>query len=356
MGGGGSKAAGGGTVPSPFPLTNFQDKLLQPPDDDSVRQTWIILRSAIDAHARRFYHCDRVCQSRELVRESLRAAGVVGAATADAAQEAEDLSTLLHSPRHRRLGLRICIVRVMVASIDLCGHPDDTSLEPAVVELMRKFESLRPAAAAAAAAASSSSSAAGSGSDEKSPPPPTGPGKEEEAALAAWRMITAFFLQPAAQELRAGRQPCVDALEKVLLIFARRPDDDRDARLAGLVCVAGRAIELGEKIFCHAARWRFEWKPPPEELEEKKMAEEGGRRSIVVFPALLRSDEEGTKERGGIKYIIIKRKAVSAGSFFDVPVPVRQMQDNSSSSSSGSDSETPDEAPARGRRRRSRRN
>ncbi|KAL8282459.1 hypothetical protein RB597_009935 [Gaeumannomyces tritici] len=345
MGGGGSKAAGGGTVPSPFPLTNFQDKLLQPPDDDSVRQTWIILRSAIDAHARRFYHCDRVCQSRELVRESLRAAGVV------AAQEAEDLSTLLHSPRHRRLGLRICIARVMVASIDLCGHPDDTSLEPAVVELMRKFESLRPAAAAA-----SSSSAAGSGGDEKPPPPPAGPGKEEEAALAAWRMITAFFLQPAAQELRAGRQPCVDALEKVLLVFARRPDDDRDARLAGLVCVAGRAIELGEKIFCHAARWRFEWKPPPEELEGGKMAEEGGRRSIVVFPALLRSDEEGTKERGGIKYIIIKRKAVSAGSFFDVPVPVRQMQDSSSSSSSGSDSETPDEAPARGRPRRPRRN
>ncbi|KAL8365402.1 hypothetical protein RB595_004281 [Gaeumannomyces hyphopodioides] len=338
MGGGGSKETGGGSVPSPFPLTNFQDKLLQPPDDDSVRQTWIILRSAIDAHARRFYHCDRVCQSRELVRESLRAAGVV----ADA-QEAEDLSTLLHSPRHRRLGLRICIARVMVASIDLCGHPDDTSLEPAVVELLRKFESLRPAAAAAAA----------TGGEEQQQQPT--PGKEEEAALAAWRMITAFFLQPAAQEPRAGRQPCVDVLERVLLVFARRPDDDKDARLAGLVCVAGRAIELGEKIFCHAARWRFEWKPPPEELEER-LAEEGSRRSIVVFPALLRSDEEGTKERGGLKYIIIKRKAVSAGSFFDVPVPVRQMQDSSSSSSSGSDSETPDEAPVRGRRRRSRRN
>ncbi|KLU81087.1 hypothetical protein MAPG_00182 [Magnaporthiopsis poae ATCC 64411] len=197
MGGGGSKEAGG--VPSPFPLVaNFQDKLLQPPDDDSILQTWVMLRSAIDAHARRFYHCERVRQTREL--------------------------------------------------------------------------------------------------------------------------------------------------------------GDKDARIAGLADLAGMAVELGEKIFCHAARWRFEWKPPAEELEEK-LAEEGSRRrSIVVFPALLRSDEEGTKERGGLKYIIIKRKAVSAGSFFDVPVPVRKVQDSSSSSSSGSDSETPEEPPARGRRRMSRRN
>lgn len=328
MGGGGSKEAGGG-VSSPFPLANFQDKLLQPPDDDSIRQTWVILRSAIDAHARRFYHRERVRQTRELVRESLRAAGVVSAA-----EEAEDLSTLLHSPRHRRLGLRICIARVLVSSIDLHGHRDGTSLEPAVVELLRRFEALRP------------------------PQQPV-PDRDEEAALAAWRMITAYFLQPGAgQQHQQRQQPCVDVLERVLLVFARQPEADKDARVAGLVGLAGRAIELGEKIFCHAARWRFEWRPPAEELEER-LAEEGSRhrRSIVVFPALLRSDEEGTKERGGLKYIIIKRKAVSAGSFFDAPVPARQARDsNRSSSSSGSDSDRPEEPPARGRRRLSKRN
>lgn len=133
MGGSSSKGA------SPFPLTNFQDSLLTPPDDTSVRQTWTILRSAIDSHARRFYHTDSIYHSREQIRESIHEAGVV-----DDAQEAEDLATLLHSPRHRRMGLRICIARVMVSSIDFYSHPDETSLDPAVVELMRRFDELRP--------------------------------------------------------------------------------------------------------------------------------------------------------------------------------------------------------------------
>ncbi|KAK0744676.1 hypothetical protein B0T21DRAFT_280738 [Apiosordaria backusii] len=244
------------------------DFLLQPPDESSIKRPWLQLNNLIDSHVQTFYSnindIDFVA-SREKIQEALRRSGIV-----EGTKEVDNLSELLYIAEHRKLGLRICIARAILASIDFQnGRYETTSLDSQVVELLSRFKTLRP---------------------DRSP--------EEEAALAHWRMITAFFLAPESKHSRAdsaGEIPCVDILINFLGPFKRYSDAGRPEGLenatdgfntdqdweGSIRTIAVQAIGIGEKLFCHPSTWTFRWCPhrkePPRELTTQ----------IVLFPALV---------------------------------------------------------------------
>ncbi|TPX13393.1 uncharacterized protein E0L32_006123 [Thyridium curvatum] len=246
------------------------DCLLQAPDESSIKRSWMQLSNLIDSHVQTFYDAGVSLQNdRESIRKDLRRYRIV-----EEARELDELAELLYAPVYRKLGLRVCITRVMLSSIDFFGHPRGTSLDRDVVILLNRFRQLRP-----------------------------NPSPEHEAALAHWRMITAFFLAPSSKDLRDDEYPCVNLLVQFLSLFRLIPDDDeRAAWTASLVTIAHKSIDVGEKIFAHPSTWKFEWHPeasalPPLEIfmEETSKSRkdtgvphyDAGPPPIVLFPALI---------------------------------------------------------------------
>ncbi|KAK0662089.1 hypothetical protein QBC41DRAFT_329911 [Cercophora samala] len=253
------------------------DFLLQPPDESSIRRPWLQLNNLIDSHVQTFYtnitDID-IIAPREKIQEVLLVSGI-----AESTKDVESLTELLYVPEHRKLGLRICIARAVLASIDFQnGRPETTSLDGQIVNLMNRFKTLRP---------------------DRNP--------EEEAALAHWRMITAFFLAPESKHSRAdsaGEIPCVDILVNFLGLFKRHSDianpewaepgananTEQDWK-GSIRTIAVQAIGIGEKLFCHPSTWTFRWCP-----HRKEQPREASH--IVLFPALVEDAlSTGSKRR-----------------------------------------------------------
>jgi len=137
------------------------DFLIQPPDEASIKRPWMQLSNLIDSHVQAFYNgSGELGYKRESIREDLHEFDIV-----HDARDIDELTELLYSTTHRKLGLRICIARAVLSSINFRSHPRATSLDHEVVALTRRFHQLNP-----------------------------NPSPEEEAAISQWRIITAFFL------------------------------------------------------------------------------------------------------------------------------------------------------------------
>ncbi|KAI0905715.1 hypothetical protein F4823DRAFT_119471 [Ustulina deusta] len=261
------------------------DFLLEPPDETSIKCSWIQLSNLIDAHVENFYNpSEYLGLNRESIVSGLRICHIIREP-----REAEELAELLQIPRHRKLGLRVCIARAVLSSIDFYGLPEDTSLDRNIVELLGRFNQLRP-----------------------------NPSPEEEAALSHWRMITAFFLAPGSKDLREARLPYVDHLTRFLAKF--RPasdisDTDVESRnwTGSLNVIAQQGIDVGEKLFCHPSPWFFKWhvestdghpfvncRENPKQHTDEIEVSTRGLSPIVLFPALVETlggDGSRKKER-----------------------------------------------------------
>ncbi|GAW14131.1 hypothetical protein ANO14919_035250 [Xylariales sp. No.14919] len=238
------------------------DYLLEPPDESSIKRSWTHLGSLIDSHVDHFYNNTvHLGQRSESIKGSLKDSNIV-----QESGDIEELAELLETPEYRKLGLRVCIARAILSSIDFYGYPEKTSLDPLVVELLRRFNRLRPSL-----------------------------NPEQEAALSHWRMITAFFLQPGSECLRENSLPCLKLLTDFLAIFRPAPDSGLDGRdwAGSLRTIAQQGIEVGEKLFCHPSNWLFEWHlelddaHPPTRLHETTTKEIKKPSLIVLFPALI---------------------------------------------------------------------
>lgn len=126
-------------VPNSMPRVDM-DFMIQPPDEASIKRPWMQLSNLIDSHVQAFYDGnEKLVYRRESIREDLHEFQIV-----QNAWEVDELTELLHDARYRKLGLRVCIARALLLSIDFCGNPETTSLDPDVVALMRRFEQLNP--------------------------------------------------------------------------------------------------------------------------------------------------------------------------------------------------------------------
>ncbi|KAJ2989640.1 hypothetical protein NUW58_g3370 [Xylaria curta] len=277
------QSASQSTVTIPRLDTDF---LREPPDESSIKRSWIQLSNLIDAHVETFFNTnEHLGLDHESIIHGLRLFHIV-----QAPREAEELAELLQTPRHRRLGLRVCIARVVLSSIDFYGHPEETSLDAQVVQLLGRFNRLRP-----------------------------NPGPEEEAALAHWRMITAFFLEPGFRDLRERRPPCVDRLTRFLTVFRPASDgSDTEAEdrnwTSSLNVIAQQSIEIGEKLFCHPSTWLFQWhidlvdghpivdcRDITRKHKEDRETSIRGPSPIVLFPALVEPlTNDGGRKKGRV--------------------------------------------------------
>ncbi|KAK4171396.1 hypothetical protein QBC36DRAFT_340047 [Triangularia setosa] len=284
------------------------DFLLQPPDENSIRRPWLQLNNLIDSHVQTFYNNItniEIIATREKIEEVLLVSGIV-----EGTKDVDNLTELLYVPEHRKLGLRICIARAVLASIDFQnGRHETTSLDRQVVQLMSRFKTLRP---------------------DRSP--------EEEAALAHWRMITAFFLAPESKHSRAdsaGEIPCVNILINFLGLFKRHSDiaqpeeaeqgmhlnTDQDWE-GSIRTIAVQAISIGEKIFCHPSTWTFRWCPHRKEAPREAS-------QIVLFPALVEDVLSNSSNSGKRRHNTIQAADVSPGFVFSpngtvIPAPEQQ--------------------------------
>ncbi|KAK4205453.1 hypothetical protein QBC40DRAFT_162443 [Triangularia verruculosa] len=283
------------------------DFLLQPPDESSIRRPWLQLNNLIDSHVQTFYSNVNdvdVISTREKIQEVLFVSGIV-----EGTKDVDNLTELLYVPEHRKLGLRISIARVVLASIDFQnGRHETTSLDKQVVRLMSRFKALRP---------------------DRSP--------EEEAALAHWRMITAFFLAPESKHSRAdssGDIPCVNVLINFLGLFKRHSDNARprgseqerdstnsDEDWEGSIrTIAVQAIGIGEKLFCHPSTWTFRWCPHRREAPREAS-------QIVLFPALVEdvlSSSTGRRRHNTIQAADISPAFVFSPDGMVIPAPEQQ--------------------------------
>ncbi|KAK4654091.1 hypothetical protein QC762_400990 [Podospora pseudocomata] len=281
------------------------DFLLQPPDESSIRRPWLQLNNLIDSHVQTFYtniaDID-IIAPREKIQEVLLVSGIV-----ESTKDVDNLTELLYVPVHRKLGLRICIARAVLASIDFQnGSPEMTSLDRQVVELMSRFKTLRP---------------------ERSP--------EEEAAIAHWRMITAFFLAPDSKHSRAdlaGEIPCVNVLVNFLGLFKRHSDianpewaeqgtNNADQDWKGSIrTIAVHAIGIGEKLFYHPSTWTFRWCSHRKEQQREAS-------QIVLFPALVEDVLSNSSKR---RHNTIQAADISPAFVFSpngtvIPAPEQQL-------------------------------
>ncbi|GAB1316508.1 HNH nuclease domain-containing protein [Madurella fahalii] len=287
------------------------DFLLQPPDETSIKRSWMQLSNLIDSHVQAFYDVsDRFNGFGDLIKEDLREYRVV-----KEQEEAEELTELLRTPRYRKLGLRICIARVVLSSIDFHGHPKETSLDPQVVALLGRFTLLRP---------------------DRSP--------EEEAALSHWRMITAFFLAPGSRDLRDRKPPCVDLLTEFLAVFRPRSGSEEDDQnwTGSLVTIVQKGIDVGEKLFCHPSTWLFDWHPKSACDEVQNQLRDIGPttrlpRPIVLFPALTELVRPGDGDpKGGVN--VVQAADIGPGLVFleDEILPLASFRSSSPTASSSS--------------------
>ncbi|KAK3995244.1 hypothetical protein QBC44DRAFT_320727 [Cladorrhinum sp. PSN332] len=253
-------------VPTAFPRVDM-DFLIQPPDEASIKRPWMQLSNLIDSHVQAFYNgSNELGYRRESIREDLREFDMV-----QDARDIDELTELLHSTRHRKLGLRICIARAVLSSIDFRGHPRATSLDHEVVALMRRFDQLNP-----------------------------NPSPEEEAALSQWRIITASFLAPGSKDLREGRLPCEGLLVDFLSVFRQGSDsrggEDKDWR-GSIRTIVLQGVDVGEKLFCHPSTWSFAWQATPiitkpltingTDVNSYFPHESTNPSPVIVFPALI---------------------------------------------------------------------
>lgn len=133
------------SVPASMPppailnVPNFEDYLLQPADDGMIRHDWTLLNSLIASHVKEFYQTEEVTSSVENIAMDIDEHEVV-----TGADRIRDLSTLLYWPQYRNLGLRICVARILLSSIDFYGYCDETSLPAEIVALLRRFQEVHP--------------------------------------------------------------------------------------------------------------------------------------------------------------------------------------------------------------------
>ncbi|KAE8444616.1 hypothetical protein EG329_014447 [Mollisiaceae sp. DMI_Dod_QoI] len=113
-------------------IPNFEDYLLQPADDGTLRRAWVFLDRLIDSHVKEFYQTDQTISSVEKIAKDIDEYEIV-----TGSERIRDLSTLMYWPQYRQLGLRICAARILLSSIDFHGLWEDTSLPVQVVKLFR---------------------------------------------------------------------------------------------------------------------------------------------------------------------------------------------------------------------------
>ncbi|KAK4223935.1 hypothetical protein QBC38DRAFT_512066 [Podospora fimiseda] len=247
------------------------DFMIQPPDDNSIKRPWMQLSNLIDSHVQAFYVASEgLGYKRESLREDLQEFRI-----AQDPRDIDEITELLHSTKYRKLGLRICIARAVLSSIDFSGHPRETSLDRDVVALMRRFHQLHP-----------------------------NPSPEEEMGLSQWRMITASFLASGPGDMRDRRFPCEGLLIDFLSLFRRGPgfdpqiQDDENWR-GSIRTIVVQGIEVGEKLFSHPATWAFAWHTTPVAVLTSTFngletdSSFGDRRTgatlITIFPGLIQA-------------------------------------------------------------------
>lgn len=113
---------------------NLEAHLQQPVEDGTVMRELITLRSHIEAHTTTFYHRKNVAVNRAELDKHIQDK-ILKNATGDATA----ITNILIEPRSRVTGIRIIIARILFASIDFFGDPQQTLLSPDAVSLMSAF-------------------------------------------------------------------------------------------------------------------------------------------------------------------------------------------------------------------------
>ena len=270
------------------------DFMIQPPDEASIKRPWMQLSNLIDSHVQAFYDGnEKLVYRRESIREDLHEFQIV-----QNSWEVDELTELLHDARYRKLGLRVCIARVLLLSIDFTGNSETTSLDPDVVALMRRFQQLNP-----------NPTPGGLSCDV----PPRFDSHsltnipEETAALSTWRIITASFLAPGSRNLTETTLHCEKLLAEFLSVFRSRTDSSEQNELdwrGSIRTIVRQGVDVGEKLFCHPSTWNFDWNGPPLDVGQQgpfatdpsQYAAQIPARTIIIFPALV---EFGIQTDGG---------------------------------------------------------
>ncbi|KUJ22736.1 uncharacterized protein LY89DRAFT_777788 [Mollisia scopiformis] len=285
-------------MPPPIPnIPNFEDYLLQPADDGTLRKAWILLDGLIDSHVKEFYQSDQTTGTVDSIAKDIDECDVVTGAA-----RIQDLAEFMYWPQYRQLGLRICMARILLSSIDLHGPWEDTSLPVQVVKLLGKFQVVHPTANAV-----------------------------DDVALAKWRMLTAFLLSPTAKanskEPRTQEYyPCVDALDEVLGRFTKKVQNQsefNENRLRSLYKLASHTASFGEKLFGHPSTWIFQWttQSTPHQSRNASQDSDPGtptapeeeKDDIVLFPALLRSDAPAKAGKQKGRPVVVQPADVGSG-------------------------------------------
>ena len=114
--------------------------LPQPVEDSTIVKELITLRSHIEAHTTSFYRKDHVAVSGAELKAHLGECVLKNTAE-NANGNATALASILLESRSRTTGIRIVIARILFATIDFFGDPQQTLLSPAAISLMAAFRS-----------------------------------------------------------------------------------------------------------------------------------------------------------------------------------------------------------------------
>ena len=115
---------------------NLEAYLQQPVEDGIIMKYLVTLRIHIESHTMDFYHRDVVPVNGAELGKNIEER-ILTNTTEDAAA----LASILLEPRSRATGIRCVIARILFASIDFFGDPQQTLLSPTAVSLMSSFRS-----------------------------------------------------------------------------------------------------------------------------------------------------------------------------------------------------------------------
>lgn len=145
-------------------------------------------------------------------------------------------------------------------------------------------------------------------------------------------MITAFLLSPSRTSnkdkgnRKAEKYPCVETLDELLGRFAKKPENQGEPtanRIRSLHSLASHTAEFGEKLFGHPSAWIFQWTTHTTSHSPKNTMVDtihGGatslddeRDSIVLFPALLRSDSPVKAGKQKARAVVVQPADIGSG-------------------------------------------